>query len=99
MDNYSRLIYVYIVLEHQRAAWAAGYMLDGLGCCSSELAAAWGLCEKGLLPLNSLTEVGFWGSQEANLWKRKGPYIQDSVILDSDFAKLRNEEQYGKEWE
>lgn len=98
MGNYANLLYVYILLKNLGAAWAPGCTLGGMDC-SSGLAAAWGFWEKGVLPFSSLTEPGAWGSQEANLWKEEGPYIQDSVILDIDFTELRNEEQHGKEWE
>lgn len=54
--------------------------------------SSWGFCEKGILLLSSLTEPGAWNSQEANLWEEESPYIQASMIPDSDFAELRNEE-------
>lgn len=79
MSNYANLLYVYILLKNPKATWAPECTLDGI-VSSSGLAAAWGFCEKDVLPLSSLTESGACGSQEANLWEEEGPYIQASVF-------------------
>lgn len=76
-------------ISGRHGAW--GHTQNRMGCFS-ELAAAWGLCER-----RSSTHISSWGFQVKILWKEESPYFQDSMIWGGHFIDLRGVDQAWKE--